>query len=123
MGGRPMTTSLHRLLLGGASLAGFATLCLAAPASAQAPEQPAPQAAEDNKIDRVVITAERREEDAQDVPISASVFDGEALAEQGINTLVDIQRIAPSLAINTFNRSTFVNIRGVGIAQSAPTSS
>ena len=117
-----MNTSLHRFLLGGASLAGLA-LCFAAPAWAQTPAQPAPQAEDQDKIDRVVITAERREEDAQDVAISASVFDGEALAEQGVNTLNDIQRIAPSLAINTFNRSTFINIRGVGIAQSAPTSS
>ena len=30
--------------------------------------------------------------------------------------------MAPSVAINTYNRSTFINIRGVGIAQSAPTS-
>lgn len=118
-----MTTNLQKLLLGGASLAGLATLCFAASASAQAAAQPAPQAADEGKIDRVVITAERREEDAQDVAISASVFDGEALADQGVNTLLDIQRVAPSLAINTFNRSTYVNIRGVGIAQSAPTSS
>src|SRR5262245_26328475 len=118
-----MKTSLQRILLGGASLAGLAALSLVAPASAQAPAPPAPQAEDDQKIDRVVITAERREEDAQDVAISATVFDGEALAEQGVNTLNDIQRVAPSLAINTFNRSTFVNIRGVGIAQSAPTSS
>ena len=55
-------------------------------------------------------------------PRAATVFDADALAEQGINTILDLQRVAPSLAINSFNRSTFVNIRGVGIAQSAPTS-
>ena len=31
--------------------------------------------------------------------------------------------VAPSIVINQYNRSAFVNIRGVGIAQSAPTSS
>ncbi len=119
-----MKTSLQRILLGSASLAGLAALSLVAPASAQTPAQPAPQTEDSQRaIDRVVITAERREEDAQDVPIAATVFDADALAEQGVNTLLDIQRVAPSLAINTFNRSTFVNIRGVGIAQSAPTSS
>ena len=30
--------------------------------------------------------------------------------------------MSPSIAINTYNRSTFINIRGIGIAQSAPTS-
>lgn len=119
-----MTNSLQRMLLGGASLAGLAALCLASPALAQTPAQPASPAAQDgNLIDRVIITAERREQDAQDVAISATVLSGDALAEQGVGSLNDIQRVSPSIAINTFNRSTFVNIRGVGIAQSAPTSS
>jgi iron complex outermembrane receptor protein len=39
-----------------------------------------------------------------------------------VSGIADIQQVAPSVAINTFNRSTFINIRGVGIAQSAPTS-
>jgi iron complex outermembrane receptor protein len=117
-----MTTRLHRILLGGASLAGLAALCLAAPAVAQGAPQPA-ATEDDNRVDRVVITAERREQDAQDVAISATVLSGEALSEQGVNSLNDIQRVSPSIAINTFNRSTFINIRGVGIAQSAPTSS
>lgn len=119
-----MTNSLQRMLLGGASLAGLAALCLTAPALAQtAPQPETPTAQDDSLIDRVVITAERREQDAQDVAIAATVLSGESLAEQGVNSLNDIQRVSPSIAINTFNRSTFVNIRGVGIAQSAPTSS
>lgn len=118
-----MTNSLQRMLLGGASLAGLAALCLASPALAQTPAQPASPAAQGaGPIDRVIITAERREQDAQDVAVAATVLDGDALTEQGVNSLNDIQRVAPSIAINTFNRSTFVNIRGVGIAQSAPTS-
>jgi iron complex outermembrane recepter protein len=123
MGGRNMTNNLQRMLLGGASLAGLATLCFtAAPAIAQTQTPPA-AAEDDGPIDRVLITAERREQDAQDVAIAATVLSAEALTEQGVNSLNDIQRVSPSIAINTFNRSTFVNIRGVGIAQSAPTSS
>lgn len=73
-------------------------------------------------IEEVVITAERREVSLQDAPISATVLTGQALFEKGIDNLDEIQQIAPSLAINSYNRSTFINIRGVGIAQSAPTS-
>ena len=73
-------------------------------------------------IEEVVITAERRAVSLQDAPISATVLTGEALFEKGIDNLDEIQQIAPSLAINSYNRSTFINIRGVGIAQSAPTS-
>ncbi len=74
-------------------------------------------------LSEIVVTAERREQNLQDVPISATVLSGEELQKRGVTNLNDIQLVAPSIAINTFNRSTFINIRGVGIAQSAPTSS
>src|SRR5262245_56669452 len=119
-----MSSKLGRLMLSGVSGVGFAALALAlAPAAAaQATSAPPASQPSEEAATRVVITAERREQDAQDVPISASIFSGEQLTEQGVNVVGDIQRIAPSVAINTFNRSTFINIRGVGIAQSAPTS-
>jgi iron complex outermembrane receptor protein len=85
---------------------------------------PAALAAEaDDVLAEVIVTAERREQSLQDVPISASVFTGDDLTRRGVTDLNGIQNIAPSIAINTYNRSTFINIRGVGIAQSAPTSS
>lgn len=73
-------------------------------------------------LDQIIVTAERREQNLQDVPVSATVLSGEQLAQRGVVNLNDVQQVAPSIAINTFNRSTFINIRGVGIAQSAPTS-
>ena len=73
-------------------------------------------------LEEIVVTAERREQSLQDVPVSASVFTSDILEDKGINNIIDIQQVAPSVAINTYNRSTFINIRGVGIAQSAPTS-
>jgi iron complex outermembrane receptor protein len=79
-------------------------------------------AAEETVLEEVIVTAERREQDLQDVPISATVLSGDELEARGVTDLNDIQTVAPSVAINVVNRSTFVNIRGVGIAQSAPTS-
>ena len=73
-------------------------------------------------LEEIVVTAERREQSLQDVPISATVFSANEIARRGIVNIADIQQSAPSVAINTVNRSTFINIRGVGIAQSAPTS-
>jgi len=71
-------------------------------------------------LEEVIVTAERREQSLQDVPVSMTVLTSEALG--AVNNVLDIQQFAPSVAINTYNRSTFINIRGVGIAQSAPTS-
>ena len=95
------------LLLAGTSL----------PALAQTADADKPEG-----LGEIVVTAERREQNLQDVPVSATVLTGEQLAQRGVANLNDIQQVAPSVAINVLNRSTFVNIRGVGIAQSAPTS-
>ncbi|GAB1263243.1 TonB-dependent receptor [Aurantivibrio infirmus] len=75
-----------------------------------------------NQLEEIVITSERRESNLQDTPISATVLSADALFKKGIDNVDEIQQVAPSIAINTYNRSTFINIRGVGIAQSAPTS-
>ena len=73
-------------------------------------------------LEEIVVTAERRSQSLQSVPISATVLNAGDISRKGVNNVGDLQQIAPSVAINTFNRSTFINIRGVGIAQSAPTS-
>jgi iron complex outermembrane receptor protein len=78
--------------------------------------------AEVPELDEVIVTAERREANLQDVPASATVLTAADLADKGIDSVIEIQTVAPSVSINTYNRSTFINIRGVGIAQSAPTS-
>ncbi len=88
------------------------------PALAQTADSPQ----DDGALQTIVVTAERRTQSLQDVPISATVLSGEDLQRKGVSNLNDMQQVAPSVAINTFNRSTFINIRGVGIAQSAPTS-
>ena len=73
-------------------------------------------------LEEIVVTAERREQNLQDVPISATVLGSEAMAQMGVKNVMDLQQVSPNLAINTYNRSTFINIRGVGLAQSTPTS-
>lgn len=101
-----------------AALIGLLT-SVSTPALAQSA---ADDSTDNGALNEIVVTAERREQKLQDVPISATVLSGEELTKRGVTNLNDIQQVAPSIAINTFNRSTFINIRGVGIAQSAPTS-
>jgi len=73
-------------------------------------------------LEEIVVTAERRAINLQDIPASATVLTADTLASQGIDNIIEIQQVAPSVSINSYNRGTFINIRGVGIAQSAPTS-
>ena len=115
------STVRHRTLCGSA-LGLIGGLALAAPAFAQAPAAAAAAPASETTVPEVVVTAERRVENLQQTPIAATVLDAKQLQSQGVYRTADLQRIAPSLSITTYNRSTFINIRGIGIAQSAPTS-
>jgi iron complex outermembrane receptor protein len=63
----------------------------------------------------IVVTARRREERAQDVPIALSVVDNAQLAARGDFRLDQIQQLVPSLQVFSFNpRNTNINIRGLG---------
>ncbi|MGZ8345665.1 MAG: TonB-dependent receptor [Allosphingosinicella sp.] len=134
--------SVHRRRLAArASVFAMLPLLIAAPAAAQdaadlsagqpqtvqdvADAEPGltPAAADDSGYEEIVITAERREQRLQDVPISASVFSADDIARRGIEDVSDLQQVSPSITINTVNRSTFINIRGIGLSQSAPTQS
>ncbi|KQS03686.1 TonB-dependent receptor [Sphingomonas sp. Leaf357] len=115
----------HTSITGIALVMGVSTLSLGTAAAQTTPptdSSPLPDATDDDRLAEIVVTAERRVQNLQDVPISATVLDADALASKGVNSAADLQQVAPSLAISTVNRSTFVNIRGVGLAQSAPTS-
>jgi len=74
-------------------------------------------------VPELVITSERRVQNLQSVPISATVLNAEQLAQQGVNRVTDLGQIAPSITVNVNNRSFQINIRGIGLAASAPTSS
>ena len=61
----------------------------------------------------------RREEGVYDVPAALSVFEGEAIEDQGIVDLVDIGKFVPNLNITTFSagHTSSANpfIRGIGL--------
>jgi len=82
--------------------AALAFALVAAPVSAQqtppadAPDTAGPAA---RGLEEVVVTAQRREESAQDVPIVITAFSAERLEQQNITTTQDLQASVPSLVI------------------------
>ena len=63
----------------------------------------------------VIVSARRREESAQDVPVALSVVDNQALANIGTFSVAQVQQLVPTLQVFSFNpRNTNVNIRGLG---------
>lgn len=74
-------------------------------------------AAERAAIEEIVVTATKREESIQDIPIAVSAFQGEDLQNRGINDINQLQQVSPRLQINTSNSTTnggTMRIRGVG---------
>ncbi|MFC7379160.1 TonB-dependent receptor [Brevundimonas sp. GCM10030266] len=103
---------MKRLLLGASS----AILALAAlPAAAQTASEPqATQSAA--ALDDVVVTAQRRAQNSQDVGIALSVIGGEELDEKGVNVVNDIENVVPNLEVDSqfgSGQPSF-RIRGIG---------
>ncbi|MEJ7928275.1 TonB-dependent receptor [Sphingobium sp. AN641] len=97
-------------------LASVASASLAAPAAfAQDDAAPADTAVE-QRGDVIIVTARRRQETAQEVPLAISVIRGDSIEATGNFNVVKLQQLAPTLQVYTSNpRNTSVNIRGLGV--------
>lgn len=74
----------------------------------------------DDGLQEVIVTAERRAVSLQEVPISAIALSNDVLEARGVRTIADLQYQVPSLTFSDNGNSKYVNIRGVGISESAP---
>lgn len=69
----------------------------------------------DNELEEVVVTARRRSETAQQVPIPISVVDGLLIEDAGAFNVNRLKEFIPSVQLYTSNpRNTGINIRGLG---------
>jgi len=67
----------------------------------------------DTKLDEIVVTAQRRQENAQSVPISINLLSGKTLEATGYQSLTDLQYVVPGVQYDPTQGSAF-QIRGVG---------
>jgi len=82
----------------------------AAPASTNAGS---PQSGDASAGD-IVVTARRREERLQEVPVSVTAVDGGTLAKAGVNNTADLPAVVPGLRFPRSGQSQQPTIRGVG---------
>jgi iron complex outermembrane receptor protein len=71
-------------------------------------------------LEEIVITAERRSENLQNVPIAVTALQGGDLAGKAVTSIADLQYSTPSLSIGDSGLTNSVNIRGVGLASGNP---
>ena len=88
-----------------------AALAALLPAGAQAQGQPAASA----DLEEIVVTARKREESLQNVPIAIQAFSAQQLEERGAQSLEDIAKFTPGLTYNQGNSrvSSDFSIRGM----------
>ena len=96
----------------------FAILLQTTTAVSPPPIDPAAQTQEETRRfdpGDIVVSARRRDENVQDVPVAISVVSGDLLEKQGIYNINRLTQIQPTLQFFSTNpRNTFINIRGIG---------
>jgi iron complex outermembrane receptor protein len=92
----------------------LALLLAVAPIALMAAAPAAGQEAKDTAIAEVVVTAQRRAENLQDVPLSVTALDATAIREAGFTNSLSIGDHVPNLEIKTFGGVPNITIRGVG---------
>lgn len=95
-------TTLHRTIAALSGAAGVAALGLAS----------VPALAADQVIEEIVVTAEKREESIQDVSLSVSAFNEEALELGGIDDVSRLELLVPGLNYSFAGNDAKFNVRG-----------
>lgn len=96
----------------GALAFAFATATLLA-AQVRAAQAQVP--AEDPVIDRVTVTAQKRSESLQDVPIAVSAFSAEDLVSRGVDGGKDLLQAVPNVTFSKNQYTSFnLQVRGIG---------
>src|SRR5258708_9940752 len=100
------------------ALASTAQAQVAPPAPPQAAAQknsPAPPSADESgRVRDIVVTAQRRRENLQTVPISAQVVTGVQRLKDNLNSLNDVAETTPSIHIGNNGHSSELFVRGIG---------
>ena len=99
----------------GGALASVSMAALIAGA-AHAADAPAPAQASGAQTDtaEIVVTAQKRTEKLQDIPVAAAVLTSNSIAQAHVTDISDINRVVPSVEIKgTFNGRVPYGIRGI----------
>lgn len=94
------------------SIALFAGLS-ATPAMAQQ-EAAASAESDTSGLSEIVVTAQRRAQNLQEVPIAVTAFNGEALESKGVAKISDLQQVDSSLFISQQSGVVIPFLRGIG---------
>ena len=99
---------MRKQVTGHLLLAGAYALASATSAWAQA------EAGAAEGVEEVIVTAQFRSENVEDVPIAIDVVSGEQLRDAGFSDMNDIDQVAPVVQLNQDQGTVKITVRGVG---------
>ena len=120
-----MAANCMRLFMG-AALGVISFASCAAQTAQRAPDQPgrtaqqsqgqaAPQA-----LEEIIVTAQKRDESAQMVPIAISTFTAATVANMGVKSTLDLPLLIPGFSFNPAGGALAYYLRGVGTGTTNP---
>jgi len=75
------------------------------------------------QLEEVIVTAQKRQESIQDVPVAVTAISGESIARQNITGMTGMSNMLPNVQINQFSNSpdsAVFTIRGIGVNDADP---
>ena len=67
------------------------------------------------QLEEIIVTAQKRAESLQDVPISMTAITGERMKDAGITSFADLNGFVPNLAISENAVNTIITMRGISV--------
>lgn len=86
---------------------------------AQSASEQASATSETGELAEIVVTAQRREENLQSVPVTVNAFDARALADANVLSASDLTKLTPSLLAQPNATTVTTFLRGIGTAIAA----
>jgi iron complex outermembrane recepter protein len=108
--------SLRKTLLGITGLMALVA-SFAPPARSQQDSSKAADASVDNfatKLDEIVVTAQKRGQNLQDVALAVTAFNEQTLINAGVQSIAELDQLDPSLSISQDTGAVIPTLRGIG---------
>ena len=67
------------------------------------------------QLEEVIVTAQKRAESLQDVPISMTAISGDKIQDAGIQSMTELSSYVPNLGISENAVNSIISMRGISI--------
>ena len=67
------------------------------------------------ELEEVIVTAQKRAESLQEVPVSLTAISGTKIEEAGMNTFGELSTYVPNLSITENAVNTIIEMRGISV--------